>query len=275
MKSLDTVIESFKLVYKNPKIMLIPLTIFALSFIFIFTLGLFFDVGIDTIFRELKNAEYFSGLHLIIISLFSFLIYPFLIGMLISSGIQTMKGKFSLSRAFEDAKKKYLSLLGISLISIIIEFIFLFVLLIFGVFSSIIGGMMLDIAILYHLIIQAALYLIGKILINVLFFESNTIVFTENKNAFEAVERSFHIGKEKLLSIIATNVFFFLLAVGIILILVIPIFAITSIVNLSEIANIILIIFIILVILYVIFLIPVTEVIPVVFYYNYNLKNLK
>jgi hypothetical protein len=38
MKSLDTAIKSLELVYKNPKIMLIPLAVIGLSFIFLFAL---------------------------------------------------------------------------------------------------------------------------------------------------------------------------------------------------------------------------------------------
>ena len=270
MKSLDTVIESFKLVYKNPKIMLIPLAISALSFIFIFITGLFFGVGIDDIFRGIKNAKYFSSPPLIIILLFSLLIYPILVGMLISSGIQALKGKLNLSRAFNEAKKKYLSLLGVFLISTIIEIvllfvllIFRFVLLIFGVFGLIISERLLDILAFFYLIVAIIFYLISEICITVLLFEANTVVFTENRKAFDAVKRSFHIGKEKLLSIIATNVFFFILVFGTMLILVIPIFLTGS------------IMFIIFVILFIGFILPVKEILPVVFYYNYNLKNLK
>jgi hypothetical protein len=151
----------------------------------------------------------------------------------------------------------------IEIVLLFVLLIFRFVLLIFGVFGLIISERLLDILAFFYLIVAIIFYLISEICITVLLFEANTVVFTENRKAFDAVKRSFHIGKEKLLSIIATNVFFFILVFGTMLILVIPIFLTGS------------IMFIIFVILFIGFILPVKEILPVVFYYNYNLKNLK
>jgi len=97
MKSLDTAIKSLELVYKNPKIMLVPLAIIGLSFIFLFAIGLFVGINIiNIIFGKLNAIGALSNLStsflviLALVLLYSaiiFLISPFITGMLISSGI--------------------------------------------------------------------------------------------------------------------------------------------------------------------------------------------
>jgi hypothetical protein len=102
------------------------------------------------------------------------------------------------------------------------------------------------------------------------------LVFTENKKAFDAVKRSFYIGKEKFLSISAT--FFFLLIIGFGIGFVETIIKwILSILFSIDLG--LLIIFAILFFIFVeipinCFLFSASSILPVVFYYNYNLKKL-
>jgi len=274
MKSLDTTIESLRVVYKNPKITLILVVAYILSFIFISAIGLSF--GINIIPEADIKKSIFSSLFLLTIlslSIIAFLIYPIFAGMLISSGIQALKGKLSLSKAFEEAKKKYLSLLGISLISCGI-FVLLFVPIVFiaiiGMISELIA-LLLFILYLIFLVI-ALIFLVASL------FEAGTIVFTENRKAFDAVKRSFYIGKKKFLSIIATRFFLFIIIFGVSLMIggILGIFRMVF--NLVDEA----VGFPILSILFLIIVkIPVNSffysaggILPVIFYYNHDLKNL-
>jgi MFS family permease len=278
MKSLDTAIESFRIVYKNPKIIVIPFVMYILSFVLIFAIGLSF--GINTLLGG-DLSSIFSSVFLLIIFLLliiAFLIYPIFNGMLISSGIQAVKGKLSLSKAFEETKKKYLSLLGVSLISAGI-FLSLFIPLIFLILVGIIfhtsdfggGGIfIMSIFIIIYLILVgiASIFLLASL------FEANVLVFTENKKAVEAVKRSFYIGKKKFLSIFASLFFLFIVALGIGFVL--GIFGILF--NfIDEILG--LPIFGILFLIFVeipihSFISSSSSILPVVFYYNYDLRKL-
>jgi hypothetical protein len=275
MKSLDTTIESLRVVYKNPKIMLILVLAYILSFIFISAIGLSF--GISTPPEGDVEKSIFSGLFLLMILpllIIAFLIYPIFAGMLISSGIQALEGKLSLSRAFEEAKKKYRSLLGVSLISIGI-FVLLFVPIIFIAIIDRINDFIAFLLFILYLIflVIALIFLVASL------FEAGTIVFIENRKAFDAVKRGFYIGKKKVLSIIATQFFLFIIIFGVNLIIgeILGIFKIIS--NpVDEAVG-----FPILSILFLIIVkIPVNSffysaggILPLVFYYSYDLKNLK
>ena len=110
-------------------------------------------------------------------------------------------------------------------------------------------------------------------------FEAGTIVFTENRKAFDAVKRGFYIGKKKVLSIIATQFFLFIIIFGVSLIIgeILEIFKIVS--NPVDEAlgfPILSILFLIIVKIPVnSFFYSAVGILPVVFYYSYDLKNLK
>ena len=209
-----------------------------------------------------------------ILLIIAFLIYPIFNGMLISSGIQALKGKLNLSKAFNEAKKKYLSLLGVYLISIGI-FVLLFVPIIFIAIIDRINDFIAFLLFILYLIflVIALIFLVASL------FEAGTIVFTENRKAFDAVKRSFYIGKKKVLSIIATQFFLFIIIFGVSLIMggILGIFKMVF--NLVDEA----VGFPILSILFLIIVkIPVNSffhsaggILPVIFYYSYDLKNLK
>jgi hypothetical protein len=280
MKSLDTAIKSLELVYKNPKIMLIPLAVIGLSFIFLFALGLFVGINIINIILRGGNAiDAISNLSisfLVILALvllylvILFLISPFITGMFISSGIQALEGKLSLAKAFDKAKKKYLSLLGVSFIKIGIFIVFLLVPLIFVLLLGSISKILLAILVILYLIFL----FIGMMFLLLLLFQTDTVVFTENRKAIDAIKRSFDIGKQKFLSIIATNFFLFLLVFGISLI--VRVFGIIfSFIDGVLMLPIFEILFSILVEIPVsCFISSTAGILPVVFYYNYNLKKL-
>jgi len=270
MKSLDTAIESLRIVYKNPKIILIPLVAYILSFIFIFAIGLSFGINI-LLGGDLSSI--FSSLSLLMILLLliiAFLIYPIFNGMLISSGIQALEGKLSLSKAFDEAKKKYFSLLGVYVISIVI-FVLLFVPIFFIAIIGMVSNLIATLLVILYLIflVIASIFLVASL------FEAGAIVFIENKKAFEAIKRSFYFGKRKVVQIIATQSFLFILIIA--LSFIVGIFKIVFIFADKAIG------FPILSILFLIIVeIPVNSffysaggILPVVFYYNYDLKNLK
>jgi hypothetical protein len=280
MKSLDTAIKSFELVYKNPKIMLVPLAIIGLSFIFLFAIGLFVSINIiNIIFGKLNAIDALSNLStpfLVILALvllylvILFLISPLITGMLISSGIQALEGKLSLSKAFEEAKKKYLSLLGVFLITIGIFILVFVVPLIFIMLVGMVSKLLLSILVILYMlfIIGASIFLVASV------FEANTLVFTENKNAVEAVKRSFYIGRQKVISIIASQTFLIIMVFGISLLIEIfgLIFALVDKAMFLPVFSILFFIFVR--IPFYCFTSSASAILPVVFYYNYNLKNL-
>jgi hypothetical protein len=270
MKSLDTVIETFKIVLKNPKIMLIPFIIFVLFFVFIFAIAIstMGNIAFGELSKDIFLSRFFILLLLILI--IYILISPIFNGMLISSGIQAMKRKISLTKAFNEAKKKYFSILGISLVGI---GILIFLILIPFIF--IIPFRRIETLLIVLLILYLIFAVIVGIFILILLFEANTIVFTENKKAFNALKRSFYIGEQKALSIIATVFFLFIIVFGITLFVEIFDLVFTFIDNVIG-FPIFSFLFLILVEIPVNCLISsVNGILPVVFYYNYNLKKLK
>jgi hypothetical protein len=271
MKSLDTVIETFRIVLKNPKIMLIPFIIFVLFFVFIFAIAIG-TIG-NIAFGELSKDIFLSRflILLLLILIISILISPIFNGMLISSGIQAMKRKISLTKAFNEAKKKYFSILGISLVGIGILIFLILIPFIFIIPFKWMGETLLIVLLILYLIFAV----IVGIFILILLFEANTIVFTENKKAFDALKRSFYIGEQKALSIIATMFFLFIIVFGITLFVKIFDLVFTFIDNVIG-FPIFSFLFLILVEIPVNCLISsVNGILPVVFYYNYNLKKLK
>ena len=199
-----------------------------------------------------------------------FLISPFITGMLISSGIQALKGNLSLSKAFEEAKKKYLSLLGVFLITIGIFILVFVVPLIFIILVGMVSKLLLSILVILYLLfmIGASIFLVASI------FEANTLVLTENKKAVDAVKRSFYIGRQKIISIIASQTFLIIMVFGISLLIEIfgLIFALVDKAMFLPIFSILFLIFVR--IPFYCFTSSASAILPVVFYYNYNLKNL-
>jgi hypothetical protein len=278
MKSLDSVIQSFEIVLKNPKIMLITLISYILVFLILFSAG--FLIGISNIISTLDTDSFPSELYsnfplvvgvIILCSIILFLIAPFPIGMLISSGIQVLKGKLSLSKAFDEAKRKYFSILGVSLISTA-AFIAIVVSLLLPLILSWDFKPLFD----FFVVFDIVLFLIASFLLSVFFFQANTLVFTENKKAFEAVKRSFYIGKQKFLSILATLFFLLIIVFGIGFVeaIIKGILSILFIIDLSLLAIFAILFFIFVEIPINCFLFSASSILPVVFYYNYNLKKL-
>ena len=275
MKSLDSVIESFRIVLKNPKMMLVYFA-YLLFILFLIVFAVIFSIGvipISSITSYKTLLEYLeSTSFLLIIAIIAFFVIivlfvsPIFTGMLLSMGIQAVKGKVSIEKAFNEAKKKYFSLLGVSLVnSTIFAFVgVLFLLLLFSLrgFSALFS--------LFILVIGAVLIVAVFVILGILFYEANTLVFTENKKAIEAIKRSIYIGNKKALSIFAIIFFFGVINMGIgfvVAILHLPISILGS---------------LLLDLLFYIFIeLPVNcftstvgNILPVVFYYNYNLKKI-
>jgi len=272
MKSLDTVIESFRIVLKNPKIMLIYFTYLLFIFLFVAFLMLLTAgvVSVSSLINfTLENRAISSSLIICMIIIFLIVVFltsPIFAGMVVNAGKQAVKGKVSIEKAFNEAKKKYPSLLGAFLIicGVYLSLLALFFLLIFS--STKTPGVVF----LFVLIIAIILLVIISIIIGVLFFETSVLIFTENKRAVEAVERSFYLGEKKFLSILAALFFLAIISIGINLI--VEIFYVPIVLLDSPFLEFLFYIFIVIPINC--FLSSVTGILPVVFYYNYNLKKV-
>ncbi|MGC9132507.1 MAG: hypothetical protein ACP5HJ_02580, partial [Candidatus Micrarchaeia archaeon] len=129
MKSIDTVIQAFQLVIKNPKIiaigligslvyllllisLMIPLVILmypALSsagsaLLSAISSNDFSKLDDPSTLAPLTTFLIFAALLSVILGIF---VWPIFLGMTLNAGIQAIKGKVSLKKAFNEAKKKY------------------------------------------------------------------------------------------------------------------------------------------------------------------------
>jgi len=150
-------------------------------------------------------------------------------------------------------------------------FILVFVVpLIFIILVGMVSKLLLSILVILYLLfmIGASIFLVASI------FEANTLVLTENKKAVDAVKRSFYIGRQKIISIIASQTFLIIMVFGISLLIEIfgLIFALVDKAMFLPIFSILFLIFVR--IPFYCFTSSASAILPVVFYYNYNLKNL-
>ncbi|MGB9703506.1 MAG: hypothetical protein ACPLXS_02210 [Candidatus Micrarchaeales archaeon] len=235
MKSIDTVIQAFQLVIKNPKIMAIGLIgnlvylllLISLMIPLVILMYPSLSSAISTLLSAISSNDFselddpsilaplttfliFAALLSVILEIF---VWPIFSGMTLNAGIQAIKGKVSLKKAFNEAKKKYFSLLGVELIGIfsvllLVGLCFIPLLLLF--ISKVSEVVVLLISLLF-----VFLLVFGLFVFIILFFESWALVFTENRKAIEAIKRSIYIGKKKFLSIIGVISFLSLISSGI------------------------------------------------------------
>jgi len=244
MKSIDTAIESFTTILKNPKIIIVFFGFLAFLLTVQFAASIIMKpyiekavedfinsppIDIETATRfEIIEALFSSMLptllpYMILFFVVILLSYPFFNGMLISLGKQAKNKKgVSIKNAFDEAKAKYLSLLGA---------------------YSIRAGAFAAIGITYLLLLasatnNASILSLAIVLFGILFFfvigillilwlfEAETVVLTENKKAIDAVKRSYEITSKRLLSLIATYFFFVILTLVILFVLILIAFPI-------------------------------------------------
>jgi len=287
MKSIDTAIESFTTILKNPKIIIVFFGFLAFLLTVQFAVSIVMKpyiekavedfissppIDIETATRfEIIEALFSSMLptllpYIILFFVVILLSYPFFNGMLISLGKQAKNKKgVSIKNAFDEAKAKYLSLLGAYSIRAgafaVIGITYLLLLA-----SAINNASILSLAIV---LFGGLFFFVIGILLTLWLFESETVVITENKKAIDAVKRSYEITSKRLLSLIATCFFFVILTLGILFVLILIAFPI----NLFDkflATDLFGTIFAIFIELPVISLIgSAGGILPVVFYYNY------
>ena len=287
MKSIDTAIESFTTILKNPKIIIVFFGFLAFLLTVQFAVSIVMQpyiekavedfissppIDIETATRfEIIEALFSSMLstllpYMILFFVVILLSYPFFNGVLISLGKQAKNKKgVNIKNAFDEAKKKYLSLLGAYSIRAgafaVIGITYLLLLA-----SAINNASILSLAIV---LFGGLFFFVIGILLTLWLFESETVVITENKKAIDAVKRSYEITSKRLLSLIATYFFFVILTLGILFVLILIAFPI----NLFDkflATGLFGTIFAIFIELPVISLIgSAGGILPVVFYYNY------
>jgi hypothetical protein len=287
MKSIDTAIESFTTILKNPKIIIVFFGFLAFLLTILFTASIVMQPYIEKAVEDfissppidIKTATRFEIIEALLSSMLPTLLpymilffvvillsYPIFNGMLISLGKQAKNKKgVNIKNAFDEAKKKYLSLLGAYSIRA-------------GAFGiiGITNLLLLASAINNTSILSLAIVLFGRlfffvigILLTLWLFEAETVVLTENKKAIDAVKRSYEITSKRLLSLIATYFFFVILTLGILFVLILIAFPI-SLFDKFLATDLFGTIFAIFIELPVISLIgSAGGILPVVFYYNY------
>jgi hypothetical protein len=287
MKSIDTAIESFTTILKNPKIIIVFFGFLAFLLTIQFAVSIVMQpyiekavedfissppIDIETATRfEIIEALFSSMLptllpYMILFFVVILLSYPFFNGILISLGKQAKnKKRVSIKNAFDEAKAKYLSLLGAYSIRAgafaVIGITYLLLLA-----SAINNASILSLAIVLFGILF--FFVIG-ILLTLWLFEAETVVITENKKAIDAVKRSYEITSKRLLSLIATCFFFVILTFGILFVLILIAFPI-SLFDKFLATDLFGTIFAIFIELPVFSLIgSAGGILPVVFYYNY------
>jgi len=287
MKSIDTAIESFNTILKNPKIIIVFFGFLAFLLTVQFAVSIVMQPYIEKAVEDfissppidLETATRFEIIEALLSSMLPTLLpymilffvvillsYPFFNGMLISLGKQAKNKKgVSIKNAFDEAKAKYLSLLGAYSIRAgafgIIGITYILLLA-----SAINKASILSLAIVLFGIL---FFLVIGILLTLWLFESETVVITENKKAIDAVKRSYEITSKRLLSLIATYFFFVILTFFILFVLILIAFPI-SLFDKFLATDLFGTIFAIFIELPVISLIgSAGGILPVVFYYNY------
>ena len=287
MKSIDTAIESFNTILKNPKIIIVFFGFLAFLLTVQFAVSIVMQPYIEKAVEDfissppidLETATRFEIIEALLSSMLPTLLpymilffvvillsYPFFNGMLISLGKQAKNKKgVSIKNAFDEAKKKYLSLLGAYSIRAgafgIIGITYILLLA-----SAINKASILSLAIVLFGIL---FFLVIGILLTLWLFEAETVVLTENKKAIDAVKRSYEITSKRLLSLIATYFFFVILTFVILFVLILIAFPI-SLFDKFLATDLFGTIFAIFIELPVISLIgSAGGILPVVFYYNY------
>lgn len=287
MKSIDTAIESFNTILKNPKIIIVFFGFLAFLLTVQFAVSIVMQPYIEKAVEDfissppidLETATRFEIIEALLSSMLPTLLpymilffvvillsYPFFNGMLISLGKQAKNKKgVSIKNAFDEAKAKYLSLLGAYSIRAgafgIIGITYILLLA-----SAINKASILSLAIVLFGIL---FFLVIGILLTLWLFEAETVVLTENKKAIDAVKRSYEITSKRLLSLIATYFFFVILTFVILFVLILIAFPI-SLFDKFLATDLFGTIFAIFIELPVISLIgSAGGILPVVFYYNY------
>jgi hypothetical protein len=297
MKSLDTLVESFKKVWENPKIVLVPFGFYLIQLVigaimvalllgstFNFSFFEFLSNPTEALLNFSKDlGKLFAiGMGLIIFAILwliiSFSIFPLLHGILISAGKQAKKEKnVDLKKAFEEAKQKYFSLLGIYLIILGILAFIVIISILMVVFSFVVSVGMGIAVFLILLIISLSL----GVVLGVWFFEAPVLVFTENKGAIEAIKRSIFLGNKKFLSILASIFFYIISAIAINVVFQIVSFPLQVGISFSFLSptallftGILLVLFGLIGLAISAFLFAVYAILPVNFYYNYDLEKV-
>jgi len=287
MKSIDTAIESFNTILKNPKIIIVFFGFLAFLLTVQFAVSIVMQPYIEKAVEDfissppinLETATRFEIIEALLSSMLPTLLpymilffvvillsYPIFNGMLISLGKQAKNKKgVSIKNAFDEAKKKYLSLLGAYSIRAgafgIIGITYILLLA-----SAINKASILSLAIV---LFGGLFFFVIGILLTLWLFEAETVVLTENKKAIDAVKRSYEITSKRLLSLIATYFFFVILTFGILFVLILLAFPI-SLFDKFLATDLFGTIFAIFIELPVISLIgSAGGILPVVFYYNY------
>ena len=287
MKSIDTAIESFNTILKNPKIIIVFFGFLAFLLTVQFAVSIVMQPYIEKAVEDfissppidLETATRFEIIEALLSSMLPTLLpymilffvvillsYPIFNGMLISLGKQAKNKKgVSIKNAFDEAKKKYLSLLGAYSIRAgafgIIGITYILLLA-----SAINKASILSLAIV---LFGGLFFFVIGILLTLWLFEAETVVLTENKKAIDAVKRSYEITSKRLLSLIATYFFFVILTFVILFVLILIAFPI-SLFDKFLATDLFGTIFAIFIELPVISLIgSAGGILPVVFYYNY------
>lgn len=211
MGILDPIKDSLAIIFKKP-VPLILLIVFQLAIVLTLVSFVYSAFGLTSMMcAQCVNAPMqpnwtFVILVFLVIVLLSTFIQPLFVGYYvnISNQYYKNKGKILSAKAFDNVKKRYLSVLGaeilVQLIGLAIIAIPL-ILILLGIrgissnpSSGSIGSLLMVLAGSVLMIVALAVYVVG-------FFETYQVIFAEGKTAVAAVKRSFELSKGRFWSI--------------------------------------------------------------------------